>query len=1793
MARRLKAKDFMTSKHLLATWRKLRRRLILVWRDLLKLPSKFDPTKPLHLVLVGIILGTIIAPVAEHIYTNELYRLSGGAKAVAERPSPKLMKKLEHDAGKQASIFNADGAEAAKERSRDQNQTSLGASGNKDNQLYTATMPDDASRGIEISDNVSGVSFKFVPKMSLLGGRTKDGQVVYPLKGQPGHLVFTPKANGVKEDIVLDRAPESDTAEFTYDLQLPDSVQARLDEDGSVGFYTGTPELFGNISYGTDKDRELIEKSRKNSAKTYLMFKIPAPTIRETGKPTNVAGRFALDGSTLTVRVANLKQAHYPIAIDPTFYITSTTDFILGSIDDNIDLSVADQVGRAAIGGGSTPDWNPSSAPNLTYAQFSAGLVAYNGFLYLIGGGCTSGGCTAVSNDVRYICLNPNTGALGTNGGCTPSTWTNTGNSLLNTARQGLVAYGYNGYLYAVGGENASAVPVSAANSVEFAKINSDGTVGTWNYTGHLSNARSYPAGAIYQGVMYAMGGSSGTLNATPQNTTEYARINGDGTIGSCDNTTYHTACTWSSTSSFTTARNRFRGAAYNGYVYIAGGRTSTPSVLNDVQYAAIQSDGTLGTWQTSATSFPIARRDLGMGVNNGYIYIYGGCQQAALACPTAQMLGDTYYAVLNADGTIGQWQQTLQYNYNSGGTDYNPRVPGGTTFYSNHLYFIGGCYVEAASTGNHCTSSLVGTFITSIDSVGRFDKGIATAGSPPYTGTSTVARMGAKAVALNGYMYYIGGCSAAGCDTYDSTVEYAAINADGSLGNFSTTTALSAGSGNSAGRMGHTLAAYNNKIYVIGGTERTTAGSPGATPSAAAPTTTTFASSTTHNVNMPGTVNSGDLLLAFFTNDANSTVTTPSGWTQIATAVRTTQATGSVYAKKAAGTEGGTTVNFVTSASRAASANVYRVTGWSGDLGGVVAASVVPGGTTAGPNPPSLTTSWGSANNLWFAYAAGSTWATTSYPGSYTGGTTSTGGSGTTGASTATAQRAVAAATEDPGAFTMTSAQNGVAFTVAVQPALAHSDAYMSTILSATQNSNGTLGSWGTETNGLTGSAAARAFHTTEIWHNYVYVLGGLDSSGAASGNIYYSQIGSSGALGAWAQASTGITARWGHSGGIWGNWMYVVGGQTDAVGTYIGTSAGANAVQQITINPSTGNTSSATGYAVDVARRFGGGYVDRGILYSFGGDVAGGSSASSDVSRAGLNSSTGAVGTFDATNIGNFPDNYPSAAVMGLDTARSMTAAVSYGGYAYVLGGCSDDIYDTNTKNCQNLVSTANTSEEFLPNNGGTGQLGSFSTGSGNIVDLPTVGGTAGRADHAAVAYNGKLYIIGGCRVYTAGACSTGLGDIQRADISPDGTITSSWTSQTSLPGSEVRSGLKAIAYNGYLYVMGGRSASAAATGSVWYVSIDNTGTLGGSWNNVSNALNNDIGCPSACTTRRDFGAAISGGYLYVVGGIDNGGTRQATVYLAAIDQFSGTIGSWTTTTSFTTARSDFGFVAYNGVLYVAGGYDGSNTLSDVQYGNIGSNGTISAWNYTTDIAAGARARQMVGANGYMYFFGDEGSSGTRSTYTSISSVGALGSVSMVSGALSGAHPHGAAVFYNGFFYDTGGCTLSSNVCSTVTAANDKTGQQAVSRTGHYSKLFDTQVDTTPTQLVVNGVDGGPGSLVEFKFQTASSGDPVLGVPQLIRPVVYGQYYNVQALNSSGSYVGQAFQYQYLITLDDSRAGTFPDVPKSGSQTAVTDVTLYYHANPARRLRHGASFTNNGCNDVAANGCILDTAP
>jgi len=210
------------------------------------------------------------------------------------------------------------------------------------------------------------------------------------------------------------------------------------------------------------------------------------------------------------------------------------------------------------------------------------------------------------------------------------------------------------------------------------------------------------------------------------------------------------------------------------------------------------------------------------------------------------------------------------------------------------------------------------------------------------------------------------------------------------------------------------------------------------AAPVVASVTETVFGTDTTnHNVNMPVTVNAGDLLIVLFTNDGSATVTTPAGWSLLAsddnTAVRC-----SVYYKIAVGDEDGTTVNFVTPAAEEAAAQVYRITDWHGTTPPEISTAAT--GTSTRPNPASLDPAgWDVADTVWLAVAGqdrGDQGEPTAYPASYTDGTSTLSSEGTASCRTLSARRVLAAASENPGAFTIPVSEEWVAFTIAVRPA-------------------------------------------------------------------------------------------------------------------------------------------------------------------------------------------------------------------------------------------------------------------------------------------------------------------------------------------------------------------------------------------------------------------------------------------------------------------------------------------------------------------------------------------------------------------------------------------------------------------------------------------------------------------------------------------------------------------------------------------------------------------------------------
>ncbi len=233
-----------------------------------------------------------------------------------------------------------------------------------------------------------------------------------------------------------------------------------------------------------------------------------------------------------------------------------------------------------------------------TAASFNDGRrtltsVVYNGYIYVIGGVSGYGGSGIYYNDVQYAAINAD-GSLGA--------WSATTSFV--TARYGHTSVAINGYLYVLGGFGGAFL-----NDVQYAPINADGTLGTWSNTNAFSSARGCHVSVIQNGFIYVIGGNGPGFFSDVQ----YAPINADGTIGA-----------WNTTTSLNTGRYGHTGVAVNGYLFITGGNLATGGSGNDLEYAAFNLDGTIGTWNSGA-SFTTGRCYHSGTVYNGYLYISGG----------------------------------------------------------------------------------------------------------------------------------------------------------------------------------------------------------------------------------------------------------------------------------------------------------------------------------------------------------------------------------------------------------------------------------------------------------------------------------------------------------------------------------------------------------------------------------------------------------------------------------------------------------------------------------------------------------------------------------------------------------------------------------------------------------------------------------------------------------------------------------------------------------------------------------------------------------------------------------------------------------------------------------------------------------------------------------------------------------------------------------------------------------------------------------------------------------------
>ena len=1239
-------------------------------------------------------------------FTARHYKLDAQTLSLVGEASPKLAHKLTYNKEKALYEYNADEikresddpADVAKRLQR--NMTGE----NADKSTYSLELSTDTAQGMTIYDNNSGISFKMVPEFTTMPGRKEQDRLVYPMQ-DGSKAIYTIKNNGLKEDIVYQTAPKGGEVTLSYKLELPESLEAKLTSNGSVGFYAADPLLFGEISFGSDADQEKIESARKNAPKDHLVFAIPAPVIvAADGGIGRAQAKFTLTDDTLSVVSTELDTIKGAFSIDPTVVVTSTSDFTTGNIGNNIDLA-SNEIKRASLSGGETATW--TSSTSMTQNRSDAKAVAYNGYLYILGGSVAPGFTTDL-NTVIYAPINATTGALGA--------WTESPNAFAN-ARYFHAATVYNGYIYVSGGRNGAG---TRYNDVQYSKINTDGSIGTWTATTVLPGNRTGGGLLALNNYLYFLGGYDGT---TYYATSHYAPIRADGTIGS-----------WTASTSFTTGRYNFGITHYNDYIYIMGGTISGGSTAT-VYYTKTKADGTLETWQAGTSTIQTITAAPLVALN-GYLYTYGGLG------PSNGTLATTAYAPINANGSIGSWKQATN-------TYITPRVSHVGVAYNGRLYLAGGNSTASYTPNNDSQ-------YVSISPAGVTTSYSTTTSMPIFSSQGKqYGRSGHTSAVYNGYIYVIGGERKAAAV---ATIDYAPINSNGTIGTWAATTALT------AARTNHTSLVYNGYLYVIGGSITNTVqyapiNSNGTIGTWAATTSFTGvrSSHTTVEYNgyvyiLGGTAGStlNDVQYALICTGANNgiggcgaTAGTVGTWTTTTSFSQSRYGHSSVayngYVYVMGGNDSVTTYSDVQYALICTGAN--NGIGGCGATAGTVgtwttttsftalnprlkASAVVyngnlylVGGTNSGVSTNQVIYAPFSANGTVGAWQANASLLTARDSNTavvhngymYTlGGFDGTaieradveyalinnGGAGTAGTWATTTAFATGRQTQS------TVVYNGYMYILGGN----NGPSYYDDVQYAPINANGTLGTWTATTSFTTG----RYEQTAVAYNGYMYLIGGYGGGNLA--DVQYAPINANGTLGTWVATTSLPAARYGHTSFAQNGYIYAIGGY------------GATELNDVQYAPINANGTLGTWTATSsftTAR-----YQHSSVAYNGYVYIMGGSGEKKDVQYAPINAN-GTLGTWNTTS--------------GFAVGRHSHSSTVYNGYLYLMGGYGGAAYRNDV--------------QYAPINA-NGTLGDWNT---------TQSFTTTRSGTDSVAHEGFLYLLGG---YTGGT-NTFLNDVQYATL------------------------------------------------------------------------------------------------------------------------------------------------------------------------------------------------------------------------------------------------------------------------------------------------------------------------------------------------------------------------------------------------------------------------------------------
>jgi hypothetical protein len=291
-----------------------------------------------------------------------------------------------------------------------------------------------------------------------------------------------------------------------------------------------------------------------------------------------------------------------------------------------------------------------------------------------------------------------------------------------------------------------------------------------WKETAPLTTPRAGAAVVAVDDTLFLIGGVDGKDFL---NTTEYAKIHKDGSLGS-----------WQPGPKLKEPRGFIDAVVHDDSIYVVGGGNGPNghNLLKTAERARILPDGTLGPWETEKNEMLVRRRCSKLVATETTLYVFGGFGGV--------LLDSVEHADFMPDGSLGEWQLEPK-------SLLLPSYVDGVKGWGKSAYVIGG----------HDQDQGVGITDVEWSPLGDQDKR-----DWKMTAPLQVGRYGLSTVSHGDYLYALGGLT--GLEFLDS-VEKSKVNPDGQLSAWEMTTPLTVPRGM------FSVVEYKDWIYVIGGSNR------------------------------------------------------------------------------------------------------------------------------------------------------------------------------------------------------------------------------------------------------------------------------------------------------------------------------------------------------------------------------------------------------------------------------------------------------------------------------------------------------------------------------------------------------------------------------------------------------------------------------------------------------------------------------------------------------------------------------------------------------------------------------------------------------------------------------------------------------------------------------------------------------------------------------------------------------------------------------------------------------------